>query len=60
MGLGSGGKRGDLLMTQTNPPNVLPGANRICDSIEGIAGDPINSLNSCVQQNIYYKLSHFL
>jgi hypothetical protein len=40
MGLGAGGKRRCLLVSYTNPANVLSNANRICNSVERVAGDP--------------------
>ena len=41
-------ERGCLLMTHMNPLDLLVGANRIGDAIERVAGDAVNSLNSCL------------
>src|SRR6266852_4194940 len=58
MGLGAGGERRCLLVSYTNPANVLSNANRICNSVERIAGDSIDPLDTGVRQNVNQQLGH--
>src|ERR1700757_4278450 len=62
MGLGVGCERRCLLVSYPNPANVLSNANRICNSVERIAGDSIDpfhaSINKNVNQQLRYRLRH--
>jgi hypothetical protein len=58
MGLGAGGERRYLLVPYTNPANVLSNANRICNSVERVAGDSIDSLDTGFRQNVNQQLGH--
>src|ERR1700757_1862882 len=62
MGLGAGCERRCLFVSYTNPANVLPNSNRICNSVERVAGDSIDpfhaSINKNVNQQLRYRLRH--
>ncbi len=58
MGLGSGGERRYLLVSYTNPANVLSNANRICNSVERVAGHSIDPLDTGFRQNVNQQLGH--
>src|SRR5271165_3649775 len=60
MCLGASRECGRLLMAHVNPMNLLSGANRIRDSVERVAADAVNSLNSSFQQNIDKQISYSL
>src|SRR6476660_1805834 len=46
MGLGAGGESGCHLVSYTKPANVLSNANRICNSVERVAWDSIDPLDT--------------
>src|ERR1700757_792922 len=58
MGLGAGCERRCLLVSYPNPANVLSNANRIRNSVERIAGNPIDPLDTGFRQNINQQLGH--
>src|SRR5882724_11081324 len=58
MGLGAGGERRCLLVSYTNPANVLSNANRICNSVERVAGDSIDPFDTGFSQNVNQQLGH--
>src|SRR6266478_7990409 len=58
MGLGAGGERRCLLVSYTNPANVLSNANRICNSVERVAGDSIDPFDTGFRQNVNQQLGH--
>jgi len=58
MGLGAGGERRYLLVPYTNPANIPSNANRICNSVERIAGDSIDPLDTGFSQNVNQQLGY--
>src|SRR5882757_39257 len=52
MGLGAGRERCNLLMSYTEPADVVPGANRVCDSVQRITRDSIDSLDARLNKNV--------
>ena len=60
VGLGAGSECGHLFMAHVNPLDLLASANRICDPIQRIPTDAVNSLDSCFLQNIYKQVSYVL
>src|SRR4029077_1366226 len=58
MGLGADGERRCLLVSYTNPANVLSNANRIGNSVERVAGDSIDPLDTGFSQNVNQQLGH--
>jgi hypothetical protein len=58
MGLGAGGERRCLLVSYTNPANVLSNAKRICNSVERVAWDSIDPLDTGFSQNVNQQLGH--
>src|SRR6266481_5384903 len=58
MGLGAGGERRCLLVSYTNPANVLSDANRICNAVERVARDPVDPLNTSFRQNVYQQFGY--
>jgi hypothetical protein len=60
MRLGTSRKGRHLLVPHMNPLHLLACANRIRDSVERIAADTVNSLNSCLHQNIHKQISYSL
>src|SRR5258706_10295593 len=59
MRLGAGRKRGHLLVSHMNPADLLTSANRIGNTVEGVASDPVHSLNPRIHQDVYEHISHF-
>jgi hypothetical protein len=57
MGLGAG-REPRLLVSYTNPANVLSNANRICNSVERVASDSIDPLDTGLSQNVNQQLGH--
>src|SRR5262249_39807843 len=49
-----------LFVPHMNPTNLLPMANGIGDPVQGVAAHTVNSLNSCLQQDIYQQVVHSL
>src|SRR6266853_3060377 len=60
MGLGAGGERRCLLVSYTNPANVLSNSNRICNSVERVAWDSIDPLDTGFSQNVNQQLRYRL
>src|SRR5271166_1606161 len=60
MRFGASRERGRLLMADMHPLNLVSSANRVRDSVERIAADSVNALNSGFQQNIYKQVSYSL
>jgi hypothetical protein len=58
MGLGTGSERRRLLVPYTNPANVLSNANRICNSVERIAWNSIDPLDTYFSQNVNQQFGH--
>jgi hypothetical protein len=58
MGFGSGGERCCLLVSYTNPANVLSNADRICNSVERVAGDSIDAFHASISKNIYQQFGY--
>src|ERR1700760_3612955 len=56
MGLSACGERRRLLVSYTNPANVLSNAKGICNSVERVAGDPIDPLDTGFSQNFNQQL----
>src|SRR6266481_378316 len=50
MGLSAGGERRCLLVSYTNPADILSNANRICNSVERVAWNSIDPLDSAFSQ----------
>src|ERR1700747_796697 len=53
MSFGPGGERRCLLVSYTNPANVLSSANRICNSVERVARDSIDPFHASINKNVY-------
>src|SRR5216684_4149822 len=58
MGLGAGSEGRYLLVSYTNPANVLSNANRICNSVERVTWDSIDPLDTGFSQNVNQQLGH--
>src|SRR4029077_15168240 len=58
MGLGAGGESRCLLVSYPHPANVLSNANRICNSVERVAWDSIDPLDTGFSQNVNQQLGH--
>src|ERR1700758_154200 len=58
MGLGAGGECCCLLVSYTNPTNVLSNANRIRNSVEGVAGDSIDPFHASIDKNVYQQFGY--
>src|ERR1700751_2214886 len=53
MSFSPGGERRCLLVSYTNPANVLSSANRICNSVERVARDSIDPFHASINENVY-------
>jgi hypothetical protein len=60
MGLGTGRERGRFLVSHVNPFDSLATPDRICYPVEGVTRDSVNSLDSCLLQDVYQQVSHFV
>ena len=54
----AGSERRNLLMPYTDPADVVPGANRVCNSVQRITRDSIDSLDAGINKNVYQQLRH--
>src|SRR5580698_667943 len=52
MGLGAGGESGRLLVSYANPADILSNPNRICNSVERVAGDSIDPFHASIGKNV--------
>src|SRR5262245_59621908 len=60
MGFRAGCERRRLFVPDMNPANLFTTTNGIGDPVQGVATNTVNSLNSCLQQDIYQNVSHSL
>ena len=58
MGFRAGGKRRRFFMSHMNPSNLFMSPNRVRDSVERIAGDSVNSLDSCRSESIHKQVRY--
>src|ERR1700740_2511099 len=60
MGLGTGRECCRLLVSHVNPFDLLATPDRIRNPVEGVTRDSVNSLDSCLLQDVYQQVSHFV
>jgi hypothetical protein len=60
MSLGTGRERCRLLVSHMNPFDLLATPDRICYPVEGVTRESVNSLDSCLFQDVYQHVSHFV
>jgi hypothetical protein len=60
MGLGTGRERCRFLVSHMNPFDLVATPDRICYPVEGVTRDSVNSLDSCLLQDVYQQVSHFV
>src|ERR1700741_2201258 len=53
MSFSPGSERRRLLVSYTNPADVLSSANRICNSVERVARDSIDPFHASINKNVY-------
>jgi hypothetical protein len=60
MSLSTGRERCRLLVSHVNPFDLLATPDRIRYSVEGVTRDSVNSLDSCLLQDVYQQVGHFV
>src|SRR3989442_15952659 len=58
MRLRSSGKRCRLFMSHMNPMNLFLCANRVCDTVERVAGNTVNLPDSSFSENIHQQVRY--
>src|ERR1700745_2350644 len=58
MSFSPGGERRCLLVSYTNPAEVLSSANRIGNSVERVARDSIHPFHASINKNVYEQLGY--
>jgi hypothetical protein len=53
---GASGERGAFFMPHMNPLHLLLLAYRICDSVERVAGETIDAINSGIRDDLNYQI----
>lgn len=59
MRFGSGSKSPHLFVPHVHPFKILFYAYRVCDAIQRIADNAVNSLNTRLSKNVHQKIRHF-
>ncbi len=55
----SGGKGGRFFVACMHPLHVPSGANGVCDAVERIAGEAVDSPDARIRKNLHQQIRYF-